>query len=106
MPALCTYLFHGQLHSLRLIKCKHDKIPIGQKYIHQNSKTATPIHAGLSALNTPSMGKNKQDIKNTPCTMRRYFRNLSAFVCWFTANPAKNAANDITAYMAANATEI
>ena len=49
-------------HSLKLEKCKKDKILIGQKYKHQNSNTATPIQAGLSALNNPSIGKTKQEI--------------------------------------------
>lgn len=84
-------------HSLQLEKCKKDKILIGQKYKHQNSNTATPIHVGLSALNTPNIGTIKQEIKNTPCTMRRYFSHLSVFVRGSTVNPAKNAANDMTA---------
>lgn len=70
---------------------------IGQKYKHQNSSTATPIHVGLSGLNNPSMGKIRHDIKNTPCSMSRYFNHRSAFVCDGTVKPAKNAANDITA---------
>ena len=84
-------------HSLQLEKCKKDKILIGQKYKHQNSNTATPIHVGLSALNTPSIGTIKQEIKNTPCTINRNFSHLSIFVCGFTVRPAKNVANDMTA---------
>lgn len=69
---------------------------IGQKYKHQNSNTAIPTHVGLSALNTPSIGTIKQEIKNTPCTTSRYFSHLSVFACDFIVNPAKNVANDIS----------
>jgi len=93
-----TILLYDNIpHSLQLEKCKKDKMLTGQKYKHQNSNTATPIQAGLSALNNPIIGKTKQEIKNTPCTISRYFNNLSIFVCGFTVSPAKNVANDIIA---------
>lgn len=82
---------------LQLEKCKYDKILIGQKYKHQNSNTTVPIHVGLSALNSPSIGAIRQDIKNTPCIRSRYFSHRSVFVCDCTVNPAKNVANDMTA---------
>lgn len=88
--------FHYRPHSLQLEKCKKDKILIGQKYKHQNSNIAIPIHVGLSVLNTPSIGIVKQEIKNNPCTMSKYFSHLSIFDCGFIVNPAKNVANDIT----------
>lgn len=87
--------FRSWSYSLQLEKCKKDKILIGTKYKHQNSNTTTPIHVGLSALNTPSIGAIKQEIKNTPCTISKYFSQQSVFVCGFIVNPAKNVANDM-----------
>ena len=88
---------NNKLHSLYLEKYKEDKILIGQKYKHQNSNTATPTHVGLFALNNPSIGAIRQDIKNAPCIISRYFNHWSAFVLDVTVNPAKNVANDMTA---------
>ena len=89
--------FTSPSHSLHLRKCKKDKALTGQKYAHQNSNTTTPIHAGLSARNSPSMGKIRQERKNTPCAKSRYLSHLSAFLCTCTVHPAKNVANDMTA---------
>lgn len=97
-PFIIWFCFSIQHYFLQLEKCKKDKVLIGRKYKHQNSNTATSTHAGLFALNNPSIGAIRQDIKNTPCIISRCFNHRSAFVIGVIVSPAKNVATDMAAY--------